>query len=489
MTHIAQPKPISAVIVGAGFSGMSVAIGLIRDGIDDFTILEKASDVGGTWRENTYPGCACDVQSHLYSFSFEQNPAWTRMYAGQQEIWDYLRRCVDKHQLRPRIRFNTEFASAEFDEETNLWQVETSHGDTILARSLVLAQGPLHQPRYPETPGVDRFHGKAFHSAKWDHEHDLTGKRVAVIGTGASAIQFVPEIAKQAAEVVLLQRTPAWVMPKMDRKISRFEQRLYRMAPALQRLHRHTIYWRNEFRVFGMMHPKAMKVLQLIGKRHIRSHIKDEQLAQALTPDFAVGCKRILISNDYYPALARGNVRLVTEGLAEVTETGVVSADGVQHPADVIIYGTGFHVSTGFETLRITGRGGLKIQDAWTDGPEAHLGSTVSGFPNMFLMLGPNTGLGHSSVLFMAEAQTRYIRSALRLLKRGAQRIEVRRAAQADFNHSLQRRLADAVWSKGGCRSWYVDPDGKNRTLWPGFTFSYWWRTRRLNPAEYTVSS
>ncbi|MGH2598383.1 MAG: flavin-containing monooxygenase, partial [Dehalococcoidia bacterium] len=348
--------PVSAVIVGAGFSGLALAIQLKQDGVDDFVVLEKAGDVGGTWRENTYPGCACDVQSHLYSYSFAQHPDWSRMFARQPEIQEYLRRCVDRYGIRPHIRFHTEFDGAEFDDATGLWRVETGNGDVITAKSVVLAKGPLHQPLYPNVPGVERFAGKTFHSAEWDHDYDLTGKRVAVIGTGASAIQFVPQIAKQVEQLTLVQRTPAWVMPKLDRPIGRFEQGLYRALPFLQRLYRHSIYWRNELRVLGMLHPKAMKAFEVIGKQHIKRHIKDPELARALTPDFAVGCKRILISNDYYPALARDNVRVVTSGLSEVTEPGIVTADGVEHPVDVIIHGTGFHVSTGFENLRINGR-------------------------------------------------------------------------------------------------------------------------------------
>ncbi|MQA24281.1 MAG: SidA/IucD/PvdA family monooxygenase [Micromonosporaceae bacterium] len=479
-------QPASVLIVGTGFSGLALAIQLAKDGVDDFVVLEKAADVGGTWRENTYPGCACDVQSHLYSYSFEPNPRWSRMFAPQQEIADYLRSCVEKHGLRRHIRFNTEFASAEYDDETDLWRVETGDGGLITANAVVLAQGPLHQPLHPDVPGMERFEGRAFHSAEWDHDCDLTGKRVAVIGTGASAIQFVPAIADQVAELTLVQRTPAWVMPKLDRAIRPTEQRLYRALPILQRLYRHSIYWRNELRVLGMLHPRAMKAFELIGRQHIKRHVKDPELARALTPDFAVGCKRILISNDYYPALARENVRVVTHGLKEVTERGVVTADGAEHEADVIIYGTG---CSGFENLRITGRDGVKIQDAWSEGPEAYLGATVAGFPNLFLMLGPNTGLGHSSMVFMAEAQTRYITQALKLLEgAGARSLEVRTGVQARFNDAVQQRLSHAVWAKGGCTSWYVDADGKNRTLWPSYTFSYWWRTRRLKPADYTLS-
>ncbi|MGH3713235.1 MAG: flavin-containing monooxygenase [Micromonosporaceae bacterium] len=482
-------QPISVVVVGTGFSGLSMAIGLKRAGITDFVVLEKASEVGGTWRENTYPGCACDVQSHLYSYSFAQNPRWSRMFAAQPEIKAYLHSCVDRYGLRDHIRFSTGFAGAEYDDATHLWQVETDTGDVLVARSVVIAKGPLHQPLYPEVPGTERFAGRTFHSAEWDHDYDLTGKRVAVIGTGASAIQFVPQIAEQAAQVTLVQRTPAWVMPKLDRKIGKTEQKVYAALPFLQRLYRQSIYWRNELRVLGMLHPKAMKALEYVGRQHIKRSIKDPALVNALTPNFAVGCKRILISNDYYPALARDNVDVVTGGLSEVTETGIMTSDGTHHEVDVIIYGTGFHVTTGYENLRIIGRDGVKIQEAWDPGPVAYLGATVAGFPNLFMMLGPNTGLGHSSMVFMAEAQTRYILSALRLLAdTGARALEVRPGVQTRFNDQVQQKLSNAVWAKGGCQSWYVDPDGRNRTLWPGYTFSYWWRTRRLNPADYALT-
>jgi cation diffusion facilitator CzcD-associated flavoprotein CzcO len=482
-------QPMSVVVVGTGFSGLAMAIQLRKAGVEDFVVLEKAGDVGGTWRENTYPGCACDVQSHLYSYSFEPNPGWSRMFAQQPEIAGYLRDCVDKYGLRRHIRFHTEFAGARFVDETGLWEIETGSGELIVAKAVVLAQGPLHKPLYPNVPGLDRFTGKTFHSAEWDHSYDLTGKRVAVIGTGASAIQFVPQIAEQAAQVTLVQRTPAWVMPKLDRRIGRFEQRLYAAFPFLQRLYRQSIYWRNEARVLGMLHPRTMKLLEYVGRATIRRSVEDRALADALTPDFAVGCKRILISNDYYPALARDNVHVVTNGLSEVTADGIVTADGVTHQVDAIIYGTGFHVTTGYEDMRLIGRNGVKIQEAWGAGPEAYLGAAVAGFPNLFMMLGPNTGLGHSSMVFMAEAQTRYITAALALLERtGARQLEVRAGVQAGFNDAVQRRLSNAVWAKGGCKSWYVDPDGRNRTLWPGYTFSYWWRTRRVNAADYVLS-
>ncbi|HZE38440.1 MAG TPA: NAD(P)/FAD-dependent oxidoreductase [Stackebrandtia sp.] len=486
---MAASPDVRVLIVGAGFSGLAVAIGLRRAGIDDFAILEKADDLGGTWRENTYPGCACDVQSHLYSYSFAPNPRWTRSYSGHAEIQNYLRDCADRHDLLPRIRFGTRFAGARFDSDTALWTIDTADGATITAGVLVLGMGPLHVPRLPDVPGLDTFCGPAFHSSQWNHDVDLRGKRVAVIGTGASAIQFVPRIAPLVERLTLVQRTPPWVLPRSERRISEREQRLLRRVPALQRLYRYAIYWRNESRLLGMRHPRLIKALEGLARRHIRRGVGDGELARALTPDFRIGCKRILLSNDYYPALGRDNVDVVTHSLAEVTPRGIVTDDGAAHRADAIVFGTGFHVTTAFAGLPLYGRDGVSITEAWTPGPHAHLGSMVPGFPNLFCMLGPNTGLGHNSMVFIAESQTRYILAALRMLERyGAKHIEVRADAEAGYNRDIQKRLSTAMWSVGGCRSWYVDPDGVNRTLWPGHTFTYRRRTKTPDPSAFILT-
>lgn len=477
----------SIVIVGSGFSGLCMAIKLKQAGFDDFAILEKAGELGGTWRDNTYPGCACDVQSHLYSYSFEPNPNWSRMFSPQPEIRAYLRHCADKYGVSPHIRYDTEVTGAEYDDASRTWRVDIRDGAPITCRAMMFGMGPLHIPHIPEIPGLERFAGPAFHSARWDHGADLRGKRVAVVGTGASAIQFVPAIAPEVAHLDLFQRTPPWIMPKPDRAISARERALFERFPAAQRARRHAIYWVNESRIPGFDNPKLMKLAQRVPIRHIERQIADPELRAKVTPDHTMGCKRTLLSDDYYPALTRDNVDVITDGVAEITEDAVVTEDGVAHPADVIIFGTGFHVTDALDAMRLTGRGGVKLSEAWADGMSAYLGTTVSGFPNMFLLIGPNTGLGHSSMIFMIEAQVHYIMDCLRLLSRGkAAAMDVRPRVHRRFNESIQNHLSGTVWASG-CTSWYLDANGKNTTVWPGFTWRFWMRTRRARQADYEL--
>lgn len=477
------------VIVGSGFSGLGMAIQLKKSGVHDFVVLEKASDLGGTWRDNTYPGAGCDVPSHLYSYSFEPNPAWSTSYARREEIFDYLKHCATKYALWPHLRFDTEVVGAEFHEDAGEWRITTADGQSLRPKAVVFGIGALHQPAYPDVPGIERFQGTAFHSAEWDTEYDLEGKRIAVIGTGASAIQFVPEITPQVEQLHIFQRTPPWVLPKADHPVSTRKQRLFGRLPSAQWLYRSLLYWQMEGRIVGFLgHERVMHAAEKLAKRHIRDNISDPALRRAVTPDYTMGCKRVLISNDYYPAIDRSNVDVVSDGVAEVREHSVVGRDGVERPVDAIIFGTGFHVTDAFDHLRLTGRGGAKIQDAWRDGMEAYLGVTVAGFPNMFLLLGPNTGLGHNSMIFMIEAQIRYVLQCLRLLEReGASHLDVRPGVQERFNARVQEKMAKTVWVTGGCDSWYLDSSGKNSTLWPGSTLTYWLRTKRLNPADYEL--
>lgn len=479
----------ATVIIGAGFSGLGMAIQLKRAGRHDFIVLEKATGLGGTWRDNTYPGAGCDVPSHLYCYSFEPNPSWSTAYARQSEIRDYLEHCATEYGLRPHLRFDTEVVAAEFDDGAGEWRVTTRRGHTIRCRVVIFAVGALHQPAYPVLPGADRFRGAAFHSAGWDHSYDLNRKRVAVIGTGASAVQFVPEIAPLVDRLHLFQRTPPWVLPKADRAIGAGQQRLFRRAPLAQWLYRVARYWQMESRVLGFVgHSRVMAVTQRVAERHIRRAVRDPALQEALTPDYTMGCKRVLISNDYYPALNRPNVDVATDGVGEVREHSIVTGNGTEHPVDAIIYATGFHVTDAFDHLTLRGRRGLRIQDAWASAMQAYLGMTVAGFPNMFLLLGPNTGLGHNSMIFMIEAQIRYVLQCLRLLERdGVRQLEVRPPVQQAFQRRIQERMRRTVWVTGGCDSWYLDANGTNSTLWPGSTLTYWLRTRRLNPSDYHV--
>jgi cation diffusion facilitator CzcD-associated flavoprotein CzcO len=477
------------VVIGTGFSGLGMAIQLKRDGRDDFVVLEKAQDVGGTWRDNTYPGCACDIQSHMYSFSFAQNPGWTRSFSPQPEIWQYLRDVTERYGVREHIRFGVEVTGARWDEEDRRWHVTTSAGD-YTARFLVAGVGALHIPNVPKLPGVERFEGEAFHSARWNHDYDLTGKRVAVVGTGASAIQFVPRIAPAAAKLTIFQRTPPWIMPKPDHAMPGWAKTLFRVVPGAQRLYRDVIYWLLEARAAGFNgHPVLMRLASRIALAHMRKQVQDPELRRKLTPDYVMGCKRVLVANDYYPALTRDDVEVNTAGIARVTERGVVDADGVEHEVDVIIYGTGFHVTDAFDYLELTGVGGRDLAKEWRDsGIQTHLGITVAGFPNLFFLLGPNTGLGHNSVVFMIESQIRYVSQAMAFAERaGDVALDTKESAQARFQSDIQRKLASGVWTRGGCDSWYLDSRGVNRTIWPGFTWRYWLRTRKLDPAVFDV--
>lgn len=489
MDDVRDGREHHVAIIGAGFSGLGMAIELRRAGDEDFVVLEKADEVGGTWWENTYPGCGCDIRSLLYSYSFEPKHDWSRMFASQPEILDYLRRCADKYGVRQHIRFRTEVTGIEYDDASGRWELSTANGETVTARAVVAGMGPLHQPRFPDLPGIERFQGAAFHSAQWDHSCDLAGKRVAVVGTGASAIQFIPRIAEQVGHLTVFQRTAPWVVPQPDRRLSGREHRLFRRFPALQRAYRYLIYWEQEAMGLGFTHPRLIKGAQALARRHIQRQIADPELRRKITPDYTLGCKRVLVSSDYYPALARAHVDLVDGGLAEVREDAVVGQDGTVYPADVIIFGTGFHVTDAFDGTHIVGRNGVKIQDAWRDGMEAYLGTAVAGFPNLFLLLGPNSGLGHNSVVFMIESQVRYVRQCLEALRRGGGRsIEVRPEVQTTFNRRVQGKLKDAVWSVGGCVSWYLDENGVNRTIWPGSTVAYWLRTRRVQRRDYRLT-
>jgi cation diffusion facilitator CzcD-associated flavoprotein CzcO len=482
----------TVLVIGTGFSGLCTAIRLKQEGISDFVILERASDVGGTWRDNHYPGCACDVQSHLYSFSFEKNPDWSRQFAPQPEIWSYLRRCAEKYGILPHVRFNANVVNARFDEASSNWVVSTADGRTFQGQVLVSGAGALSNPFIPDTPGLASFKGEVFHSAHWRHDVDLRGKRVAVIGSGASAIQFVPQIAPKVGTLDYYQRTPPWVMPKPDWARTAFAKNLMRKLPFVQTLARGLLYTKLEARVLGfVVTPKVMKVLEFVGRHHINKFIKDPAKVRAVTPNFSAGCKRVLVSNDYYGALARQNVNIVTDAIREVTPDGVVARDGQVRKADVIIFGTGFKVQELVPRGAFVGTGGKDLADVWQrqGGPEAYLGLTVSGFPNLFFLMGPNTGLGHSSMVYMIESQVNYVMDAIRAMRaKGAALVDVRPEVQAQFVKTTQKRLAATVWGSG-CKSWYINESGKNTTLWPGFTFRYRAVTSQFTVGDYVIKA
>jgi cation diffusion facilitator CzcD-associated flavoprotein CzcO len=474
-------------IIGAGFGGLGMAAQLKRAGVDDFVLLEKGDDVGGVWRDNTYPGAACDVPSHLYSFSFAPSARWSRHFGQQPEILGYLRSVTDRFGLRPHIRFATEVTRCTFDEDDAVWAIETAGGETIRARAIVAATGQLNRPADPRVPGLDHFQGNVFHSARWDHDHDLRGERVAVIGTGASAIQFVPEIAPEVDRLHVFQRSAPYVIERGDRFYSERRHRLFERVPLLLRLHRWAIYWNHERRVPALVYPTLGRLLLPLFRRHLEQQVPDPALRRALTPDYPIGCKRVLISDDWYPALQRDNVELVTSGLREVRERSVVSDDGSEREVDTIILGTGFNATAFLAPMTIRGRAGRDLNEAWADGAQAHLGITVSGFPNLFLIYGPNTNLGHNSIVFMIEAQIRYVLDALQRLRAGARYLDVRPAVQERFVARIEGRSQRTVWT-AGCRSWYTDANGRNVTNWPGFTIGYRLATRRLRMADYEAA-
>lgn len=477
---------VRVLIIGAGFAGLGLAIRLKQAGIDDFLILEKATDVGGCWRENRYPGAACDVPSHLYSFSFEPKADWSRKFAPQAEILDYARHCADKYQLRERIRFGREVSAAEFDKEAGEWRVTCTDGEELRAQSLVSALGQLSRPLIPHLPGIERFQGKAFHSAQWDAEAPLDGRRVAVVGTGASAIQFVPQIAPKVAELLLFQRSAPYVIPKPDRPYAAWERRIKAQLPWLQRLDRGLKYIQHESRALAFtVFPPLMKAMRLSFHRHMHRSIADAQLRARLQPDYPMGCKRILISNDYYPALARSNVRLIDTGIREVTEDAIVTRDGQRHPVDMIIYGTGFAATEFLAPMRVTGLGGRELNQAWQEGAEAYKGISVSGFPNLFILYGPNTNLGHNSIIYMLESQFPYVLACLQRMRReGLKYLDVKPQVQQQFNQRLQKDLGHTIWEHG-CSSWYKTASGRNTVNWPGFTFRYRQQTRQPEFADY----
>ncbi|WP_433078426.1 flavin-containing monooxygenase [Dactylosporangium sp. CA-052675] len=469
-------------IIGAGFGGLGAAIRLKQRGRTDFVVFERADELGGTWRENSYPGCACDVPSQVYSFSFALNPRWTSTYSPQDEIWAYLRACADRFGVRPAIRFGTEVRAAAWDR--GRWRIETSAG-TWTADVLIAAGGPLNEPVIPKLPGLETFRGEAFHSARWNHDAELAGRRVAVIGTGASAIQIVPAIQPVAGTLTLFQRTPAWVMPRGERRLRPWEQRMYGRIPGVQRLVRALAYWQIEATVLAFLRPALMRLAERAALANLRKAVRDPGLRARLTPDYRMGCKRVLKSDDYYPALARDNVEVVTDAIAEVRPHAVVTRDGTEHPVDVIVFGTGFRVTDLPIAERIRGRDGRSLAEHWQGSPQAFRGTTVAGFPNLFLLLGPNTGLGHNSVVLMIEAQIAYLLAALKTLDRkGIRALEPRPEAQARFVARVDRRMAGTVWATG-CRSWYLDSTGRNSTLWPGSTWAYRLMMRRFDRDAY----
>jgi cation diffusion facilitator CzcD-associated flavoprotein CzcO len=471
-------------IVGSGFSGLGMAIKLKQAGMNDFVVLERADGPGGTWRDNTYPGCQCDVPSNLYSFSFALKPDWSTTFPRQPEIHEYLRGTTTAFGIDRHTRWGHALQDATWREDDRRWDITTSQG-ALTADVLVLGVGPLAEPCVPAIAGFDRFEGKVFHSARWDHEHDLNGERVAVIGTGASAIQIVPSIQPQVGHLDLYQRTPAWVMPHPDRPVTRFEKRLFRALPITQKALRALIYLGREVVAVGMSRrPAIMKAIERVGRAHLAKQVPDPALRKKLTPRYELGCKRILLSNTYYPALAQPNVDVVTAGVAEVRAHAIVDTDGIERPVDTIVLATGFHVTDSPTYQLIHGKDGRTLLDAFDD-HGAYLGTTAHGFPNLFVLAGPNTGIGHTSLVYMIESQLAYVLDGLRTMDRlGVATVEVGDDEHTRFFEEMQRRSEGTVWASG-CSSWYLDRHGRNATLWPDCTFIFRRRTRRFDMAAY----
>jgi cation diffusion facilitator CzcD-associated flavoprotein CzcO len=483
---VTEPEHHRVVIIGAGFGGIGASIKLAADGVEH-VILEKSDEVGGTWWANRYPGCRCDVPSHLYSFSFALNPDWSDSYSLQPEIWRYLRKVAEDHGVVERVRFGCKVESARWDDAGKRWRLETSDGP-ITGDVLIAANGFLSEPAIPHFEGIETFRGEVMHSAQWEPSYDVHGKRVAVIGTGASAVQIVPRVHGDADQLFVFQRTAAWILPHRGRPISDVERAVYRRVPATQRLVRARHYWLSEFlAVPALMNPDRGKLLKKMATKHLEDQVPDPELRSKLTPTFVPGCKRLTPSNDYLPAIASPRTTLVTSGIDHVEADGIVTRDGTRHEVDVIILATGFRVTDNSFPSLLTGKDGRTLREVWdADGMSAYNGTVFHGFPNLFMLAGPNTGIGHTSLVYMIEAQFSYLVDALRLMgERGIRSIDVRRDVQASYNEMLQRKLMPTVWNTGGCVSWYLDKNGRNPTIWPDYTFKFARRLKRFDVESY----
>ncbi|MGN6666861.1 MAG: flavin-containing monooxygenase [Trinickia sp.] len=482
---------LRVAIIGSGFAGIGMAIRLKQMGVASLTVYEAAPSIGGTWRDNAYPGAACDIPSHLYSFSFAPNPAWSRTFASQREILAYLQHCVHEYGIEPMIRCNARVVQARFDDTARVWRLDIAsqldRSETVEADVVIAANGPLSRPAWPDIAGRERFRGALFHSARWDHDYPLEGKTVAVIGTGASAVQFIPQIQPHVARLLVFQRTAPWIMPRPDRAIGAVAKRVFRVLPFAQKLARWTIYWRHEARALAfIVNPNWMKAPMRFATSYLERRVKDPALRAKLTPNYLLGCKRVLLSSDYYPAITQPNVEVVTTPIREIVADGLVMEDGNHHRVDAIICGTGFELADAGAPFAVIGAHGVELDARWLrEGPQAYLGASISGFPNFFMMIGPNTGLAHNSMVYMIESHIAYIASCLRTLEaRGARTMDVREEAQRAFNERLQNAFRGTVWMSG-CRSWYLSKRGRNTALWPGFTFSFRRLTRRVRTADY----
>lgn len=478
---------LDAVIIGSGFSGLCIAIKMQQAGMS-YAVLEQAGSIGGTWRDNTYPGAACDVPSNLYCFSFAPNPKWSRTYPQQAEIQTYMNECADRFDVRKNIQFDKNVTCARFDSARKLWRVEVNEGGEIFeARTLVMGVGGLSRPQMPVISGIESFGGDLFHAARWKHDVSLEGKRVGIIGTGASAIQIVPEIADKVRQLTIFQRTPPWLIFKPDFAISKWHRALRARIPLLQKINRaYTYSWHESWAIAFTRFPVLLRIIQLLAEGFLAFNIRDKALRERLTPDYVIGCKRVLLSNNYLSALKKPNVKLITDAIENITPIGIRTRDGSEHPLDVIIASTGFLAAEAGSPFPVYGLESNELNEQWQGGASAYLGTTVSGFPNLFIMTGPNSALGHNSMIYMIESQARYVMSALSLIRQSPNTaFDIPEQTQNHYNEGLQKRLAKTVWNTGGCSSWYLASNGLNTTLWPDFTFVYRHKTRRFDVEHY----
>lgn len=478
------------LIIGSGFGGQCAAVNLLKAGIDDFRLLERRDFFGGTWCQNTYPGAAVDVPSPLYSLSFAPYP-WTRLFAEQAELRRYTHHVIDQYHLRDKVQLQAHVERVEWDDELQHWRVYTGSQGTFCAQFLINASGPLSQPVVPPFEGLQRFAGRQFHSNAWDHAYDYRGKRVAVVGSGASAAQIIPALAPEVAHLHVFQRTPHWVLPRADRRFGRFQRWLLGIKPAYKLL-RWLIYWEFETRVIAFKYSRtALKAVQHKALKHLERQVPDAQLRHKLTPDFTLGCKRVILSSTLYPTLCRDNVTLHgrEQGIASLDETGINTHDGQHIDLDLIVWATGYDATDGVVPYPVRGKAGVLLGDAWAQYPRAYLGTSLPGFPNLFLIMGPNTGIGHTSALFIIESQMNYILDCLRTLKaRNLRSIEVRQEAESAYTRMIHHQMQRTVWKSGGCHSWYQHQSGRVIAIFPGFSFSYYQLTRHLKPADHILS-
>ncbi len=484
-----QKDDFDIIIVGSGFAGIGMAIQLKLNTNFTFAILEKEKTLGGTWRDNNYPGAACDVPSYLYSFSFEPYYQWSKMFSPHNEILDYQKYCAQKYEIDQNIIYNQEINKAVFCEDTGKWEIHTKRGRSFKSKAVIAATGPLNKVKIPPFKGMKRFKGKSFHSSMWDHNFDYRGKKVAVVGTGASAIQIVPSIAEKVDQLYLFQRTAPWVLPKPDRKIGDAENMAASALPIIQKSQRERIYWQLELNALAFTkYQRIFKIAEMQGINHIKKYIKDKTLQTKLIPNYTIGCKRILLSNDYYPALARTNVNVITNEIETFNEKGLQTINGNQFDVDLIVYATGFDASENQAPFEIRGLDNQNLQKMWMQGGEAYKGAAITGFPNAFMVVGPNTGLGHTSMIFMMESQYPYILQGLKkLMEQNVKYLNVKQKEQEAYNKKIQEKMKTTIWHNGGCKSWYLNENGKNTTLWPGFTYEYKKMMKRFDVENYEI--